>query len=626
MTSKKDWALYWAERGYHVFPVHGKTPYSLKDIGSWPRTATTDPAAVARWWGRWPDANIGCHVGASGHLVFDLDVKGGRNGLENWRRLSSCVDAMPETMETETPSGGRHVWFLADERPNSTQKMADGVDTKGDAGFVLMPGSTYNGREYRILQDTDPAPIPPALQEAAVAAASRGDRMEAKEGVVLDDPANVERAREWLSRREPAIEGAGGDAHTYATACQLSDFGLTQDTAFDLLSEWNLTCVPPWDDGDLRAKLENAYAYAQNAPGSRAMATDGSAFAALAASVPAAPAPEKRSRFRVLDVAELKTLPEPSFLIPEWVPDRAVTMLYGPPGSYKSFLALDMALSVAAGVSAMGANAAPEQGPAVYCAGEGQFGIARQRVPAWLDFNHVFDTPPFLFVPSVPLASGGAQELADLRDAIMERADAAPRLVVVDTHFRAMLGLDENSAQDTGRAVDLYSNLSRVFGCAVLAIHHTDKAKTSERGSGAFRAGVDTVLRMERDDATKVSVLTCEKMKDAPEPLPVAFKARKSGESIVLERKGEALQDRAASELALEVRRILQTNGAIADLGRAMKVEAVAGQLERVTQSENLATARDNAARILRDQIKKDRDLRAMTAGPGLFLLPGGKD
>ena len=79
-----------------------------------------------------------------------------------------------------------------------------------------------------------------------------------------------ERARRWMARRDPAIEGEEGDKWTFATAAALViDFNLEDGEALVLLREWNKTCVPPWPDDDLVQKVERARKYGKHAPGAK---------------------------------------------------------------------------------------------------------------------------------------------------------------------------------------------------------------------------------------------------------------------------------------------------------------------------------------------------------------------
>lgn len=69
----------------------------------------------------------------------------------------------------------------------------------------------------------------------------------------------VDRARRWLSHRDPAIEGSGGDKHTFETAvCVVRGFDLDRETSYALLAEWNRSCKPPWSERELRRKVREA--------------------------------------------------------------------------------------------------------------------------------------------------------------------------------------------------------------------------------------------------------------------------------------------------------------------------------------------------------------------------------
>lgn len=68
-----------------------------------------------------------------------------------------------------------------------------------------------------------------------------------------------QRAALWISKVPPAISGSGGHNQTYTAAVGLvHGFGLSQGDAFNLLSSWNSTCLPPWTEAELRHKLADA--------------------------------------------------------------------------------------------------------------------------------------------------------------------------------------------------------------------------------------------------------------------------------------------------------------------------------------------------------------------------------
>lgn len=86
-------------------------------------------------------------------------------------------------------------------------------------------------------------------------------------------PKLLERCRQRLRDHGPAIEGQGGDRWTFsACAALVHGYALTEAEAWPLLLEWNATCVPPWDEDQLREKLENASAYASGPRGGERLA------------------------------------------------------------------------------------------------------------------------------------------------------------------------------------------------------------------------------------------------------------------------------------------------------------------------------------------------------------------
>jgi len=74
------------------------------------KDATTDAEQIRRWWSEWPTANVGIATGReSGLVVLDVDAdKGGELSLET---LCANGNALPNTVETITGGGGRHIWF-----------------------------------------------------------------------------------------------------------------------------------------------------------------------------------------------------------------------------------------------------------------------------------------------------------------------------------------------------------------------------------------------------------------------------------------------------------------------------------------------------------------------------------
>ena len=147
--SPLDAALYYARLGIPVFPCEPETkkplPAKDRDANGKPIEgtgghikATTREETIRRWWARWPNAWIGYPTGPrSGIDVLDLDRKHGKNGFDavpEWRDLSPII--------ISTPNDGAHDLFGSDGKiRNTTDKIALGVDSRGDGGYALLPGA-----------------------------------------------------------------------------------------------------------------------------------------------------------------------------------------------------------------------------------------------------------------------------------------------------------------------------------------------------------------------------------------------------------------------------------------------------------------------------------------------------
>lgn len=247
----KTFPCWWTENGACACPQGtecpspGKHPLTKNGV----KDATLDQEKLDAWRKRWPKANWAIACG-DGLFVVDLDVKPGKNGIQSLAALGK----VPRTRTVRTGSGGLHLYFLGDAS-NTTSKLGAGIDTRGANGYVMAPGSSHiSGRTYELSIDVDPVPAPVWLLEGLKTAAPA--RVQTK--------SIIEQARDTLDAHGPAIEGQGGDLHTWrACALLMHDFALSEDEAWPLLQEWNDGCSPPWDEADLRAKLQGGSKYGQ---------------------------------------------------------------------------------------------------------------------------------------------------------------------------------------------------------------------------------------------------------------------------------------------------------------------------------------------------------------------------
>lgn len=261
-----------------------------------------------------------------------------------------------------------------------------------------------------------------------------------------------------------------------------------------------------------------------------------------------------RSRFKVLTDTELESIPPIEWLVDHLLPGGAASALIGPAASGKTFVAVDLALSIAAGLPWCGRNVS--QGDVLYVAAEGHRGL-RMRELAWKEANGV-DTVPRIGFICEPVQLLHRSDIDSLLLAI-DRFAAEPKLVVIDTFARCFLGGDENSATDVGLVVETMRQLQEKTGTSVLVVHHSRKGDTVERGSGALRAGLEAVINVAKDGPHVA--ISCSKMKDAAEFSDVDLLLVSHRDSCVLRPVSDDSPDLLLDETRKTVLKLLDASG-----------------------------------------------------------------
>jgi hypothetical protein len=189
--------------------------------------------------------------------------------------------------------------------------------------------------------------------------------------------------------------------------------------------------------------------------------------------------------------------------------------LYSRPGAGKTFLALDIGLSLAASLETWHGDALSGDGGIVlYIVSEGAFGF-RNRVKAWLQARSVTDTPKRFLVIEKTINFMHAEDVDKLIRTVAATGQKLA-LVVVDTVSRAMPGADENLQKEMTLFVSACDRVKDTFRCAVLGVHHAGKSGDM-RGSTVLQGAGDFVFRLDRAEGRTIGHLHCEKQKDAPD-------------------------------------------------------------------------------------------------------------
>lgn len=476
--------------------------------GDWRAHATTDEAQICKWLDAGLNLAVDCE--RSGIAVIDTDA--GEVGEANLATLGP----LPPTYEVKTPHG-RHRYFVGALRP-TVSKIAGKVDTRGIGSYVLVPPSVVPDGVYEAVNDRKLAALP-GWVPAAVEAATPRSQVAAIVSE-LDLPGNVARGVAYLQALPPMVEHAvvngGADAKTYEAACKLRELGVSAETSITLLLE-HLKITPKDErfDAFITRKVDNAWEYAQNDPGAWGVAPLSETFGHLARDADDEDeGGDRPDPYHVLFEAEQTALQLPTYLMPDLIPDQSVVVMYGPPGSFKSFLALDIGLTLAAGLKGWGMPASAPR-TVVYVAGEGPRSIARLRRPAWRAAHEITEEIPFGLVTNMPRA--GDMPTVHAFVTSIKAQGLHPAVVFLDTWARFMSGLNESDPKEAQLGVDAMDYIKRSLKCSVFVVHHTGKDGVTYRGSNALEGGADAMHEVVPHKLTKAVAIHNRRQKDADE-------------------------------------------------------------------------------------------------------------
>lgn len=536
-------ALDFAADGIPVFPcqVDGKMPVTANGFYD----ASTDPTVIDGWWSQ-ADYNLAIEPERAGLCVVDLDTgvdKTGRikDGAATWRTLQVEHDDAPATYTVRTPRGGTHLYFQG-SLPGSAGKLGLDVDTRGRGSYVLVAPSVVDGRPYEVIADVDPAPVP-AWVTAAINVAPEHHAAP----VENVNPIEVERrARDLLTRYvrdgKVAIEGRGGDNLTYQVACELHNLGCTEEQALALLMDiWNPHCVPPWDEAELSAKIQNASQYAQNDAAAWASAPTAETFRDFldspvstqqSAPPPGLPDPEPLATL-------LAGVEKPvAMLIEQLVQKTKFNVLRGRGGSNKSRLALEWAILLDLGLSAAG-FVIPERVTALYISCEDETEEMQRRSKAIvrklalptnsqvLYFDMADADNTFLQIASDEFGVTVTDKGRDLERRLM--AIPGHKFLVLDSTYDVVdfVGSTKNSDNHVRQVIRNFDRLCRRTDTTILCLWHPSRAGMSRGDEGGFATAWDNTPRnvisikpMEEEDAFE---LTAEKRNNIAKFTPIVL-------------------------------------------------------------------------------------------------------
>lgn len=585
-----EWAKMYRETGLQVVPAmkpsENKTQWKRPALHKW-RELEHELApdfTFERWYGDNGEHarryNMGVIAGAcsNGVFVVDLDLHKNIRAQAWWDEMShmSASAGDLETVEQETGGGGAQLFFRA---PLGwippTCKTSIGVDIRGQGGFAMLPpsmhesGVPYRWKEGREPWSTEIASAPRWLcnqitilaQEhggATGTTSSPAQRTNSPStttdafGRMIDGREDYMAKMVWARvvdeyRNCPITPGVTEFdtmlretfvAYERAAKSRIREPGTPNHILLEregrgvsLLRQKFQAAFAQWD-GKVRDHAGSPPPPKQQVKPSIPLPGGGEARRAVAADQnddedefqSKSPDP---SLFELLSVTAIKNLPDPEWLAFGMIIDRGLGFLFGPPGCGKSFIAQNLALSIACGLDEWWGRKISRKGPVIYISSEG-VGDIKFRLRAWENHMQVkADDAPFYLIRQTInfMLDTDVNRLLLTVNALCTELGELPVLIVVDTVSRVLPGADENLQKDMTLFIKACDEVRETFGATVIGVHHTSR-QGNMRGSTVFDGAGDFLFGIERDEGDMIGTMTAKKIKAAQDGWKQSFELK----------------------------------------------------------------------------------------------------
>jgi hypothetical protein len=213
----------------------------------------------------------------------------------------------------------------------------------------------------------------------------------------------------------------------------------------------------------------------------------------------------------LLSYSEMVQLRPPVWRIDNVLPEGASAVLFGESNSFKSFLAIDLACSIALGIPWHGQNVTP--GHALYVASESAHGIATKRVPAWMARHEIHpDQRRGIFLRSAPPL---LDDPDSLKIFITDILSVHPLAAIF---YDVLAGTMKGSEKDTdviAAWVRIVAEIAAQFEVTQLFVTHSPYSDSGRiRGGTHLWGSFDTRLKADGDREKRTTVLSVERHKD----------------------------------------------------------------------------------------------------------------
>ena len=459
MNSVLEQANEYIDQGWSILPVKPseKRPYMTNWLQYQHVKATKEMAE--NWFTSLTGAGVGMVTGRiSGVVVLDI---------ESYCKIpiEELLRRYPTQMVSRTGSGGYHLFYLY---PNDVPKIAnrvgifEGADIRADGGFIVLPPTRHpNGRQYEWVKTGFPGVFPKALLDIQSQPKAQGDG--------------------WITEALRGVSEGGRNDTCARLAGYFFRKGLNADIVEALLSEWNERNDPPLPMREVRTTIKSI---------ERSCAVVGGQFTSVeyeddTKTTSKAPENSTFDLLKMRDYVKGYGSEGASWLVQDWLPDKSITFLVSPPESYKTWILLDLAVSISTGLPFLGQAKVNKTGAAMIIQQEDSHGgvterlalIAEQKMGVTASIEK--DTWQIPCIPDLPIYIHPSRMLRFDNEKVLKELEEQiklikPRVVLIDPLYSTTSGVD-NYMADLANQMMVLKTWRDKYGCSFVISHHSKK-------------------------------------------------------------------------------------------------------------------------------------------------------
>tara|TARA_R100000152_G_C6782153_1_gene218662 strand:+ start:10620 stop:12386 length:1767 start_codon:yes stop_codon:yes gene_type:complete len=459
--------------------------------------------------------NIGIITGKRSNIVvIDIDNRGDESADDKAQKI---LGLYPTNLVSRTGSGGYHLFYRyphgTSRVPNAVGK--DGIDVRGDGGMVVVPPSTTTKGPYSWLNEGKPGDFPLAF----LSKKSSDSWDERQKENARNDP-------DWVMRALQGVSEGGRNDLCAKLAGYFLAKGLTTRIVLSVLQDWNRKNNPPLSNRELRETVESI-----NRAEERSIQET--------ASKPSKSGPSKL-KFGLMGFQEYMTkygTNDVRWTVKDWLPESTICFVVSPPGSYKTWLLMDLAVSVASGMPFLGNVPVEKTGPVIIIQQEDHHVqtverlalIATQRLnlgnpsesSGMFEVNVPPDLPIYIHTDR-QLRFDDSNSTEALGEVVRE---IKPALVLIDPLY-STVSTDDYMARAAEQMMFM-KDLRDELGTTFILAHHRKKGGDLHReglwGSQFLNAFLETGWQITPTDNTNIKMKRHFKASKNPEEVEISW-------------------------------------------------------------------------------------------------------